>query len=139
MIMVIKRSRIVHCPDRSAGLAPHSPVAITAVDLTKLELTARQGSFFRQGPSRIDVMNISDRTLDMINVMLHIGWGASGVGAGSAIRTSLAPGDRATLEITGGRGHGTNATSDLPTISAYVTRVRAGECVYTPARRAFVK
>ena len=118
---------------------PHSPEAITAVDLTRLELTAGQGAFFRQGPSRIQVMNISDRTLDMINVMLHVGWGDSGVGTGSSHRSPLAPGERATLELTGGRGSGTNSTSDLPTISAYVSRVRAGACVYMPARRAFVK
>lgn len=118
---------------------PHSPVAITAVDLTKVELFAGQGTFSTRGPARIEVMNLSDRALDMINVMLHVGWGMSGVGRAQTLRTPLPPGERATVEIGGGDGHGSNVSADLPVVFAYVTRAQSGTCVYTPARRSFLK
>jgi len=119
---------------------PHSPVAITAVDLSEADVIASPGAYSWRGPARVEVMNISDRTLSTVGIMVHIGWGAAGTGHGNMLRTPLRPGEHATIDIgSRGEGRGTDGSADLPTIHAYVSHVKAGDCVMTPPRRAFVK
>src|SRR5688572_6862019 len=60
---------------------PDSPLAILAVDLSSMQVTAAPGWFSRSGRAAVVVKNVSDRTLNAARVAVFTGFGSHSGGS----------------------------------------------------------
>jgi hypothetical protein len=92
---------------------PDSPVAITRVDFGDANLMVAGEWFVFDKGYAVELINLSDRALSNIQVRVHIRSRHSGAGGGPVLKGPLAPGQRASLRMSGGRAQGTAPMADV--------------------------
>jgi hypothetical protein len=115
---------------------PDSPVAITSLDVSGMQLTQTGGAFTRSGRHVAHIRNVSNRTIVEAEVVVYVGFGPrSGVGSGSKWRQPLQPGQSAKLEWVAGTGRGSIAGAERVSVVAVVEEVVIEGCIYRPSKR----
>jgi hypothetical protein len=117
-------------------LQPDSPVVVTGIDLTASRLTTVPGFFEWQGGYAVDVLNIADRPVRRIHVMVKVRFEElSGIGGGVTWDETVAPGQQVRLvSRRGGSGHGVRPGGQDVTVDVAVESVTFDGCEYRPSQ-----
>lgn len=111
-----------------------SPVAVVAADFSEAKLGVGGEWATFEGPYYIDVVNLSDRTLDQVHVQVSVRSQHGGFGGGVGWKSPLAPSVSARLSNRpGARGQGT-APDDVVDVIISIESVWLDGCEYRPAK-----
>jgi hypothetical protein len=115
---------------------PDAPVVVTAIDFGNATLTVGEGNYaVSYVDGSIELLNVSDRPVSDIHLMVHTRW-MNLSGTGSSVKSTglLRPGQRIRLDMRGGRGQGTSPSADKLTVDVLVESVQIDGCLYRPSQ-----
>ena len=112
---------------------PDSPVAITRVDFGGANLMVAGEWFVFDKGYAVELINLTDEPLSNIQVRVHIRSRHGGAGGGPVLKGPLAPGQSASLRMSGGRAQGTAPMADVRVLVG-VESVDFADCVYKPSQ-----
>lgn len=125
---LMSRLRVIH--------QPGSPVVVTAVDLSSVELNASSTSYTWRGSYQIELLNVSDQPVRDVRLWVMTRWASGSGGGGHGVNSveAIAPGERFLLTSKGGSGQGSTPRDDHLFVDVFVDSVKLRHCTYRPTQ-----